>query len=105
MLAADKRPDIMHCHDWQTGLVPVLLHEQYSGAVWRTTISCRRLRPSAPATAGCSTTRLLGAHVASGERYEWRWPENATTDCYHVVSSRAGGQALHRMGVRRRGDS
>ena len=19
----------MHCHDWQTGLVPVLLHEQY----------------------------------------------------------------------------
>ena len=29
MLQANKRPDVVHCHDWQTGLVPVLLHEQY----------------------------------------------------------------------------
>ncbi len=29
---AGKRPDIVHCHDWQAGLVPVLLREQY-GAV------------------------------------------------------------------------
>jgi starch synthase len=27
---AGKHPDIVHCHDWQTGLVPVLLHEQYA---------------------------------------------------------------------------
>ena len=32
MVRADKRPDVIHCHDWQTGLVPVLLREQY-GAV------------------------------------------------------------------------
>ena len=25
----NKRPDIIHCHDWQTGLVPVLLWEIY----------------------------------------------------------------------------
>ncbi len=25
----NKRPDIIHCHDWQTGLVPVLLFEIY----------------------------------------------------------------------------
>jgi starch synthase len=24
-----KRPDIIHCHDWQTGLVPVMLYELY----------------------------------------------------------------------------
>lgn len=24
-----KRPDILHCHDWQTGLVPVMLYEVY----------------------------------------------------------------------------
>ncbi len=24
-----KQPDIIHCHDWQTGLVPVLLYEIY----------------------------------------------------------------------------
>jgi len=26
---AGKRPGVIHCHDWQTGLVPVLLYEQY----------------------------------------------------------------------------
>lgn len=26
---ADKHPDIIHCHDWQTGLIPVLLYEIY----------------------------------------------------------------------------
>ena len=29
MLKTNKRPDIIHCHDWQTGLVPVLLFEIY----------------------------------------------------------------------------
>src|SRR5512132_3312360 len=29
MLQANKRPDVLHCHDWQTGLVPVLLYEIY----------------------------------------------------------------------------
>ncbi|MGK7932769.1 MAG: glycogen synthase GlgA [Microcystaceae cyanobacterium] len=30
---SNKRPDVLHCHDWQTGLVPVLLYEiyQYNG--------------------------------------------------------------------------
>ncbi|AKG20903.1 glycogen synthase GlgA [Calothrix sp. 336/3] len=26
---SNKRPDIIHCHDWQTGLVPVMLYEVY----------------------------------------------------------------------------
>jgi len=30
MLRTHKHPDIIHCHDWQTGLVPVLLFEMYS---------------------------------------------------------------------------
>jgi starch synthase len=29
LLRTNKRPDILHCHDWQTGLVPVLLYEIY----------------------------------------------------------------------------
>ncbi len=29
MLKSGKRPEIVHCHDWQTGLVPVLLFEIY----------------------------------------------------------------------------
>jgi len=29
MLKANKHPEIIHCHDWQTGLAPVLLYEMY----------------------------------------------------------------------------
>ena len=29
MLRTNKHPDIIHCHDWQTGLVPVLLFDIY----------------------------------------------------------------------------
>ncbi len=29
MFKAGKHPDIIHCHDWQTALVPVLLYEIY----------------------------------------------------------------------------
>ncbi len=32
MLKSNKRPEIIHCHDWQTGLVPVLLYELYAAA-------------------------------------------------------------------------
>lgn len=30
LLKSGKRPDVIHCHDWQTGLVPVLLYEVYN---------------------------------------------------------------------------
>lgn len=29
LLKSNKHPEIIHCHDWQTGLVPVLLYEMY----------------------------------------------------------------------------
>ena len=29
LLKANKHPEIIHCHDWQTGLVPVLFYEMY----------------------------------------------------------------------------
>ena len=29
LLRFGKHPDIIHCHDWQTGLIPVLLYETY----------------------------------------------------------------------------
>ena len=28
----DFRPDIIHCHDWQTGLIPVYLKERFQGS-------------------------------------------------------------------------
>jgi starch synthase len=29
LLKSHKRPDVIHCHDWQTALIPVLLYEIY----------------------------------------------------------------------------
>jgi starch synthase len=29
LLQSHKRPEVVHCHDWHTGLFPVLLYEQY----------------------------------------------------------------------------
>jgi starch synthase len=29
LLKSERHPDVIHCHDWQTGLVPVLLYEIY----------------------------------------------------------------------------
>jgi starch synthase len=29
LLVSNKRPEIIHCHDWQTGLIPVMLYEMY----------------------------------------------------------------------------
>ncbi len=33
LLKTEKRPDIIHCHDWQAALVPVLLYEVYQQAM------------------------------------------------------------------------
>lgn len=32
LLKSNKRPEIIHCHDWQTGLLPVMLSEIYKSS-------------------------------------------------------------------------
>ena len=40
MLKSGKRPDIIHCHDWETALVPVLLFETYQQLGMRDQRAC-----------------------------------------------------------------
>jgi starch synthase len=43
MLKTNKHPEIIHCHDWQTGLVPVLLYEMYQQLGMRRSRVCYTL--------------------------------------------------------------
>ena len=60
MLKANKRPDVIHCHDWQTGLVPVLLFENNNYG------SAHLARRSRPYTSRCCTDGLSVETGASG---------------------------------------
>jgi starch synthase len=40
LLRSNKRPDVIHCHDWQTGLAAVLLYELYGPAGMENVRAC-----------------------------------------------------------------
>jgi len=58
LLKSNKRPEIVHCHDWQTGLVPVLLSEMYQSA-------------GMPDQRVCYTIHNFGHQGISGEFILW----------------------------------
>ena len=47
LLKSNKHPEVIHCHDWQTALAPVLLYEIYQHLGWR-----RRSSASSGTSAG-----------------------------------------------------
>ncbi len=53
-----RRPDVLHCHDWQTGLVPVLLYELYQQA-------------GMPDPRVCYTIHNFGHQGVAGENLLW----------------------------------
>ena len=81
MVKTNKRPDVIHCHDWQTGLVPVLLSEQY--------------RPALPHSKVCYTIHNFchqghaGSHVF--------WSTNLGRPEYYLHRDRLGDD--HRYGA------
>lgn len=40
LLATGRRPDIIHCHDWQTAVIPVLLKNKYKHSALSETKTC-----------------------------------------------------------------
>jgi starch synthase len=80
MLQAGKRPDVIHCHDWQTGLVPVLLSEQYAGAM--------------PDQRVCYTIHNFRHQGTSGE--EVLWATGLGRPAYFLDADRLGDDFRYR---------
>jgi starch synthase len=81
MRAAGKRSDVVHCHDWQTGLVPVLLREQYGQDM--------------PGQRVCYTIHNFRHQGTSGKEVLWRSasadPTTSSTPAGAVTTSATGG--------------
>jgi len=63
---AKRRPDVIHCNDWQTGLLPVLLYERYERLGLRRTRVCYSLHNLG--YQGWCEPRLLSAHGLDVQR-------------------------------------
>ncbi|MBN1842725.1 MAG: glycogen synthase [Deltaproteobacteria bacterium] len=74
MLKANKHPEVIHCHDWQTGLAPVLLfdiYEQMGMTHPRVCYTLHNLKHQG--VTGEDTLRLVGlnpAHYINQDRLE-----------------------------------
>ncbi len=78
MIKSGKRPDIIHCHDWQTGLVPVLLYEIYQSQGMERSRVCYTLHnlghqgitgPQVLEQCGLDRTRLATADKLADPRH------------------------------------
>ena len=78
------RPDIIHCHDWQTGLVPVYLHDtfQQNEFFWEYKNNYDDPQPEIPGRMGCEdskgyygTFRLLFCAGQAGSIQRRQLPE------------------------------
>jgi starch synthase len=74
LVKTGKRPDVIHCHDWQTGLVPVLLHEQF--------------RPALPDQKVCYTIHNFAHQGVNGQQV--LWSTNLSRPGYFLDRDRLG---------------
>ena len=81
LVQTNKRPDVIHCHDWQTGLVPVLLNDQF--------------RPALPTSKVCYTIHNF-RHQGHAES-DVLWSTNLGHPEHYLHHDRLGDD--HRYGV------
>jgi starch synthase len=75
LVKANKRPDVIHCHDWPTAAIPVLLKEQY--------------RPALPDQRVCYTIHNF-AHQGVGSPEEVLWSTQLGRPEYFLDPARLG---------------
>ena len=70
------KPDIVHCHDWQTGLVPVLLKDKFhEGEFFRGhEVNHHNPQPEIPGCLGCKDGSVTsqGCRCIISHRISWR---------------------------------
>lgn len=66
--ALDRVPDIIHCHDWTCGFLPILLEQQQSFGLYRNTISCFSIHNLAY-QGEFSRMDILGADISIDDRF------------------------------------
>jgi starch synthase len=80
MWKAGKQPDIIHCHDWQTALAPVLLYEMYEGLGMRHPRVCYTVHNfKHQGLVGADVLRATGLH-----RPEYFFSRDRLQDNHHV---------------------
>ncbi len=65
LISTQRQPDILHCHDWQTGLIPVLLYEAFQASPLQHSRACFTLHNLGhQGVTGDYALRLVGLNPA-----------------------------------------
>jgi starch synthase len=89
MLKSNKHPDIIHCHDWQTGLVPVLLYEMYQHLGMRHPRACFTVHNFRHQ--GVTGEHVLRATGLNRPEYFFHYDRLRDTANHHAINLMKGG--------------
>ncbi|MEY4385800.1 MAG: glycogen synthase GlgA [Verrucomicrobiota bacterium] len=89
MLKTGKHPDVIHCHDWQTALVPVLLYEMYQHLGMRHSRACFTIHNFRHQ--GTTGEHILRATGLNRPEYFFHYDRLRDNNNHHAINLMKGG--------------